>query len=928
MLLIRTRRSFFNDIFAQIVKKYDKVCVVGDYNDVLDPSVDPIVKDAPLPLSTAAKRLKQIMAENCLQDVWRVRNPDVHRMSWYRGKKKSTIQGSRLDYAIISDGLSDMVHNTFYMNGIHSDHSAFFIGFELQYHERGKGYWKFNTSYLTDICFLDMLRKEIKCIIMATRNPEDKCERWETIKNHIQKACQTYARNKCAEDKLVISQLHEHLIDMEDRINQLNDEELALLYNMKEEFELLIDKQTRSAMFRSKAKFAMEGEKNTKYFMNLEKMKYNAKMCHSLFDGDRLVTDPKGVLDVQKDFYQCLYTADPKISFQLEDQVEYKCPEGFAASSEHQLTIQEFAVATKSMKNNSCPGKDGIPAEIYKIYWKELSEPMYEGLITLFSNGILYQSARQGIISVIPKGSKDTRYVKNLRPITLLNCDYKILEKVIANRMIPALQEIIHKDQKGFLPNRKIAANIRRVLDVVEMCEEEEYDSFVLSCDYLKCFDMIEYEGIRQAMQYFGFSTVLQKWIAVIYTQFQLKVQNNGNFSNSFVASRGVHQGGPCSNAIFLCVAELLAISLRNDNNISGIYVRHIMNFLNQYADDMDLMLHNSQKNLDNVLKKISEFHQSTGFTLSYDKTSIYWVGAMRKANAKLYTPSKMNWTDQINVLGVDIRTDKDQLISDNYASLIVKSEEILDSWSHRNVSLLGKVTIINTLVASLFVYKMSVLPKIPTWLCRKLDDISEKFLWSGRRPKIPIKVLQRNKSESGVKLVNFAHKDCLLKASWVKSVLEGQYPEEIVYSALSTKLPDNRLLWSCNLSSSDAKLLFKESFWRDVLESWCTYHYSCTDITMDQIVWCNSKIRSAKLPIAWAAPMAKGLLYVSQLISADGYLPEEEVCEEFSLTTLQYNTLKSAIPRETKEYLIGVGGQCHFTLPQVLKIHGSRENS
>ena len=180
---------------------------------------------------------------------------------------------------------------------------------------------------------------------------------------------------------------------------------------------------------------------------------------------------------------------------------------------------------------------------------------------------------------MIPKGEKDTRYLKNLRPITLLNVDYKILEKAVSNRMIPALQEVIHADQKGFLPNRRITSNIRRILDVISSCDEEDYDGVILSCDYYKCFDVIEMESIQKSMEFFKFSQVLISWVRIMYEKFTLKVQNNGQFSTSFVATRGVHQGGPASNAIFLCVAELLAINLRTDNRIQGIYVKQIVNF-------------------------------------------------------------------------------------------------------------------------------------------------------------------------------------------------------------------------------------------------------------------------------------------------------------------------------------------------------------
>ena len=113
-----------------------------------------------------------------------------------------------------------------------------------------------------------------------------------------------------------------------------------------------------------------------------------------------------------------------------------------------------------------------------------------------YDQGLLYPTARQGILNLIPKPKKDNRYVKNLRPITLLNVDYKLLEKVIANRLLPSLKQIIHSDQRGFLPNRRIAVNIRKMLDVIEYCDTKKLEAVIISCDFQKAFDRINLKSL------------------------------------------------------------------------------------------------------------------------------------------------------------------------------------------------------------------------------------------------------------------------------------------------------------------------------------------------------------------------------------------------------------------------------------------------
>ena len=123
----------------------------------------------------------------------------------------------------------------------------------------------------------------------------------------------------------------------------------------------------------------------------------------------------------------------------------------------------------------------------------------------------------------------------------------------------------------------------------------------------------------------------------------------------------------------------------------------------------MDVMLAKSEESLNSVFENIESFHASTGFTLSYDKTSLYRVGSMKRSKAKIYTTSEVNWADRINVLGIQIEPTEQETTHINYESVILKTEAVLKSWENRNVSLLGKVNIVNTLVGSLYVYNVTI---------------------------------------------------------------------------------------------------------------------------------------------------------------------------------------------------------------------------
>ena len=700
--------------------------------------------------------------------------------------------------------------------------------------------------------------------------------------------------------KLTSSQLTEKITEMEDKLQTLSEREIQLLEDTKIEHDDLVNEHVKGVMFRSKVKWNMEAERNTKYFYSLERSKHNAKVCSQIIDNGEVIDSPAQIMEKQRLFYQELYTSDPDVEFTVNCNVQ-QVPEDDIACSESEYSAQEYFKAAKGLKNGSCPGSDGLPAEYYKVFWKYITPFLIPAIEESIQQQLLFPTARQGILNLIPKKDKDTRLLKNLRPITLLNTDYKIVEKLVANRMTTALQEIIHEDQKGFLPNRRIAANIRKILDITVAAQEEEVDAVIISCDYMKCFDRIETDAVIKAMQLFGFSRKLQQTVSMLYTQFYVRIQNNGDFTEKVHVQRSVRQGGPASNALFLTIAEILAIMIRNDEKIKGVYLKEVLHLLNQFADDMDVSSMNEPESISRILELIDEFHYHTGFLLNYDKTTVYRVGSAAKSNAKCYTAQELKWTnEQINVLGVEVQQNQHKVVEANYKSTLEIVDQKLTAWSKRKLSLLGKISVINTLIASLFVYKMTVIPRITDSIVSKLNAMLEKFIWDGRKSKIKLQILQTTAQNGGANLVNFARKDDALKCSWIRMILNGEYSGQFVYNSLQETVREN--IWICNLKDTDVDRVTKtdNEFWKDVLKAWCRYHFDDEKID-DQMIWCNSLIRIADKPIVWRKPYNMGLRYVSDLLVDGEYIEHAQVMEKYGLSSMQYNSLKTSIPQDIK---------------------------
>ena len=123
---------------------------------------------------------------------------------------------------------------------------------------------------------------------------------------------------------------------------------------------------------------------------------------------------------------------------------------------EGSLKKGECLDALKNMKNGKSPGIDGFTTEFYKFFWNDLNTYLIDSYNYSFTTGSFSISQTQGLITCIPKEGKSKVYLKNWRPITLLNVDMKIASSALANRIKPFLKKIISETQKGFLKGRYI----------------------------------------------------------------------------------------------------------------------------------------------------------------------------------------------------------------------------------------------------------------------------------------------------------------------------------------------------------------------------------------------------------------------------------------------------------------------------------------
>ena len=211
------------------------------------------------------------------------------------------------------------------------------------------------------------------------------------------------------------------------------------------------------------------------------------------------------------------------------------------------ITESEALSALKDFAANKTPGTDGLSVEFLKYYWPELQSSVVNSFNYAFQNGSLSISPKRGIISLIPKiknKNKDKTIFENLRPVSFLNVDYKILTKVLAKGVEKVLPELINPDQTGYVKGRYIGENIITLIqDLMFYTDKENLPGIAVFLDFRKAFDTIEWHYLKRALSLSNFGPNSLHWFQILHTDISSCVLNNGHASTFFTLNRGLRQG-------------------------------------------------------------------------------------------------------------------------------------------------------------------------------------------------------------------------------------------------------------------------------------------------------------------------------------------------------------------------------------------------
>ena len=400
------------------------------------------------------------------------------------------------------------------------------------------------------------------------------------------------------------------------------------------------------------------------------------------------------------------------------------------------FTADEIKVVLFQMGPTKAPGLDGMNALFYQKFWHVVGDNIVSTVLDYLNSSVMHPNINHTNIVLIPKVKNPEKMV-DFRPISLCNVSYKIISKVLANRLKQVLPTIISPTQSAFVPGRLITDNILvayETLHTMHGRKKVKKGSIALKLDINKAYDRVEWPFLQGMMQRMGFPDRWIGWVMGCVTTPTFSILINGKPYGNINPSSGIHQGDPLSPYLFLLCAEGLTSLLskaENDGRIHGASIcRKAPKMTNlMFANDSLLFCRATQGEVEVINEVLQVYAHASGQCINMDNSSVYFSSN---------TPSEQR-EEIVAALGVEqvekfeaylrLPTLVGRAKYQTFSYLKDRVWKKLQGWKGRMLSRVGKEVLIKAVAQSIPTYTMGVF-LLPVKLCDELNAMCAKFWW------------------------------------------------------------------------------------------------------------------------------------------------------------------------------------------------------
>ncbi|XP_039042840.1 uncharacterized protein LOC120181870 [Hibiscus syriacus] len=483
-----------------------------------------------------------------------------------------------------------------------------------------------------------------------------------------------------------------------------------------EQMDLLFYKQ------KTKADWIREGDQGTRFFHSMVASKRMNNTIRVFFnqEGVRLRTFDDMSNEAINLFKKQLGVIDPEVNCcnvtTVKELLGYSLPEGASEALIKEIYDVEIKDALWGQGDNKTPGPDGYNSFFFKRTWYIVGNDFLAAIRYCFTNSFMLPSFNATAVVLVPKVPNPSM-IKDFRLISCCSIIYKIVTKILVNRLSVVFPSMISMNQSAFVKGRSIIDNTLLAQELVR-----------------KAFDSLNWDFVRIVLHALGLPEKFIGWILACITNPSYSIVFNGTLVGYFKGARGVRQGDPFSLYIFVLAMNILS-SLLNIAAKNGVFSYHpkckkvgLTHMC--FADDLLIFCKGSLDSVIGVQTILDSFYSMSGLKLNASKCEIFYAGisAEQCAAIKELTGFKLG-NLPFHYLGVPLVTRK--LTIKDCQSLIDKIREKLNLWANKHLSFTRRLQLIRAVLFSManFWCMQLVLPKE---IINSIEQLCSRFFWKG----------------------------------------------------------------------------------------------------------------------------------------------------------------------------------------------------
>ena len=505
------------------------------------------------------------------------------------------------------------------------------------------------------------------------------------------------------------------------------------------DYNLILDQEATFLRQKARDDWLRDGDRNSAFFHRKLKISKGQGSITSLLIDGVVISDRQTIRDHILHYYEELFARDPDHLPSFEG-LDTLFPNSVTPQQNEELirvpSPDDVRHTVFGMSPDSAPGPDGFNGKFYQSMWHIVGPDVISAIRTFFIHGHFPAGLNASFVTLIPK-FKDAIRIEDFRPIVLGNFLYKIVTKILSERLGPILADLLSFHQFGFVPGRRIHDCIALASEGVNSLNIRHLDgNIALKVDIKKAFDTVSWDFLLEALRHLGFSSTFIDWITFILHSAHLSVLINGAPEGYFPCSQGVRQGDPLSPLLFCIAEEALSCLLTHSTStgmLSPLFIGRDISFPSHllYADDVIIFCRATFSNCREILHILNRYKNWSGQHFNPDKSRVYFSTSIPATRSR-----RMSRILGITIgslpfvyLGVPLfigapRTRYLQTIADSILARFAR-------WKGSSLSMAGRICLVQSVIQGAFVHSMMIY-RWPLTLLKKLESRIRNFVFTG----------------------------------------------------------------------------------------------------------------------------------------------------------------------------------------------------